>query len=154
MQLPIPRLVLIVVAAGLAVTGCRTSSVDPRNVQAEIRAALERQVRDWNAGDLAGFMETYAKSGKTRFASGGDISRGWQTVFDRYKTKYGDRAAMGTLSFSDLEVTPLGSDAAEAFGHWRLQRAEDTPSGLFTLLFQKTPEGWRIVHDHTSSATK
>lgn len=154
MQLRIPHLALAVATVSIAVTGCRTSSADRRDAQTEIRAALEQQVRDWNAGDLAGFMETYARSDETRFASGGDISRGWQTVFDRYKKKYGDRAAMGTLTFSDLEITSLGPAAAEAFGRWHLQRAADAPSGLFTLLFRKTPEGWRIVHDHTSSAAK
>ena len=147
-------LALAVAAASMVVTGCRTFDAPPDDVHAAIRAALDWQVREWNRGDLAGFMQTYMNSDDTRFASGGDISRGWQTVFDRYQKKYGDRAAMGTLSFSDLEITALGPDAAEAFGRWRLQRAEDAPSGLFTLLFRKTPEGWRIVHDHTSSAAK
>jgi len=107
-----------------------------------------------NAGHLAGFMEIYAKSEQTRFASGGDISLGWQTVFDRYQKKYGTRAAMGTLNFSDVEITSLAPDAALVFGHWHLQRDADAPSGLFTLVFRKTPAGWRIVHDHTSSAAK
>src|SRR5439155_26324924 len=70
------------------------SSFESRPAEFEVRTVLEQQVREWNAGNLAGFMETYAKSDQTRFASGGDISLGWQTVFDRYRKKYGDRAAM------------------------------------------------------------
>jgi ketosteroid isomerase-like protein len=123
-------------------------------VEREVRAVLDQQVREWNAGNLAGFMETYAKSDSTRFASGGDVSLGWQTVFQRYRTKYGDRAAMGTLTFSDLEVKSLGPEAALAFGRWHLKREHNEPSGLFTLIFHKTPEGWRIVHDHTSAAER
>ena len=134
--------------------GCHTPAVRENNAEATIRAVLDQQVRDWNAGHLAGFMEIYAKSDQTRFASGGDISLGWQTVFDRYQKKYGTRAAMGTLNFSDVEITSLAPDAALVFGHWHLQRDADAPSGLFTLVFRKTPAGWRIVHDHTSSAAK
>jgi ketosteroid isomerase-like protein len=148
------RLADAFLASMILVAGCQTSRVAQADAEEEIRAVLDQQVRDWNAGNLEGFMKYYASSGETRFASGGDISRGWQTVFDRYKTKYSGRAAMGTLKFSALEVTPIGCDAAEVFGRWQLTRANDAPSGLFTLLFRKTPEGWRIVHDHTSAATK
>ena len=137
----------------LALCSCRTVDPHAADPEAGIRAALEQQAREWNAGNLAGFMETYAKSERTRFASGGDISLGWQTVFDRYRKKYGDRAAMGTLTFSNIEITLLAPDAGLAFGRWQLQREKDRPSGLFTLVLRSLPEGWRIVHDHTSSAT-
>ncbi len=134
--------------------GCQTPSVAESNAETAVRAVLDQQVRHWNAGNLAGFMAGYAKSDQTRFASGGDVTRGWQTVFERYQKKYATRAAMGMLTFSELEITPLGRDAAIAFGRWHLKRDADEPSGLFTLLFRKTSDGWRIVQDHTSSAAK
>ena len=59
---------------------------------------------------------------------------------------------MGTLTFSDLEITPLGRDAAIALGRWKLKRSKDEPHGRFTLIFRRRAEGWRIVHDHTSAA--
>jgi ketosteroid isomerase-like protein len=59
---------------------------------------------------------------------------------------------MGVLTFSDLEVNVLAEDAAVVFGKWELERRGEDPWGLFTLLFKKTDDGWRIVHDHTSSA--
>lgn len=71
----------------------------------------------------------------------------------RYTQRYADRAAMGRLAFEDIRITPLAPDAALVFGRWKLQRANDAPSGLFTLIFRRTPDGWRIVHDHTSSST-
>jgi len=146
-------LALAVAVFTALLNGCRTSSSDLPRADAQVRSVLEQQVREWNAGNLAGFMETYAKSEGIRFASGGDISLGWQMVFDRYRQKYGDRAAMGRLTFSNLEITVLAPDAALAFGRWQLQRERDQPSGLFTLMLRKLPEGWRIVHDHTSAAT-
>ena len=98
-------------------------------------------------------METYARRASTRFASGGDILSGWQTVFDRYRGKYGGRETMGTLRMSDFDVQVLGPDSALAFGRWHLKRADGDSSGLYTLVLRKMPEGWRIVHDHTSSAS-
>ncbi len=155
MKLRIPCIAFSLILCGWFGVGCRTSPMGGADQRkAAVRAELDRQVREWNAGHLAGFMETYAKSEQTRFASGGDISLGWQTVFDRYQKKYGTGAAMGTLSFSDLEITPLAPDTALAFGRWHLKREPDESSGLFTLVFRKTLAGWRIVHDHTSSAAK
>jgi ketosteroid isomerase-like protein len=78
--------------------------------------------------------------------------RGWQTVRDRYLKKYSDRAKMGTLTFSDLEIEQLGPDSAVALGRWELKRASDNPHGRFTLILRKTADGWRVVHDHTSAA--
>jgi ketosteroid isomerase-like protein len=148
------RSFLIVALFATLATGCQTPGNTSSGTQAEVAALLEQQVREWNAGNLAGFMETYAKSEGIRFASGGDFSLGWQTVFDRYRKKYGDRVAMGNLAFTELDITLLGPDAALVFGRWRLKRDEDEPAGLFTLVFRKMPEGWRIVHDHTSAAEK
>jgi ketosteroid isomerase-like protein len=73
-------------------------------------------------------------------------------VRERYRKKYSDRAKMGTLTFSDLEIALFSPDAAVALGRWRLERAKDRPHGCFTLIFKRLPEGWRIVHDHTSAA--
>ena len=126
----------------------------PGTAEHSIRAVLAQQARDWNDGSIERFMRGYAKRADIRFASGGEVQRGWQPLFDRYVKKYGDRAAMGRLTFSDVEVTVLSSDAAVVLGRWRLQREKDEPSGLFTLIFRKFPEGWRVVHDHTSSVEK
>jgi len=136
----------------LVCNGCaHMPSTTAANAESQVRAVLDAQVRAWNAGDLRGFMEGYARSDQTRFQSGGDVSLGWQTVFDRYQKRYGDRARMGILKFSEVEATTLAPDVALAFGRWRLERAQDAPSGLFTLLFRRTSSGWRIVHDHTSA---
>ena len=88
-----------------------------------------------------------------RFASGGTEHRGWQATLERYHRAYPDRAAMGTLTFDLREVRLLSPRWAVVFGGYQLERAEDRPSGLFTLLFEKRPEGWRIVHDHTSAGS-
>jgi len=117
---------------------------------AEIRAVMNAQVAAWNRGDIDGFMEGYARSNATEFVSGDKITRGWQTVRDRYLKKYDSREKMGTLTFSDIKITPLSSETAIVLGRWQLARKSDKPHGVFTLLFRRTLAGWRIVHDHTS----
>jgi len=124
----------------------------PSNSVAEIQSVLTAQQGAWNRGDIDAFMNGYARSASTVFVSEDQVQRGWDTVRDRYRAKYSDRAKMGTLRFSDIEVTIVSPDAAVVLGRWRLNRTNDEPHGRFTLLFKRLPEGWRIVHDHTSAA--
>lgn len=119
---------------------------------AAIRAVLDAQTAAWNRGDIEGFMDGYARSSDIVFLSGDTLTHGWQTVLDRYKKNYDTREKMGTLAFSDLEIKVVSKDAAVVIGRWQLTRAGDTPKGRFTLIFRHTKAGWRIVHDHTSSA--
>jgi len=122
--------------------------------QDQIHAVLESQQDAWNRGDLVAFMQGYWKSDRTEFVGASGIQRSWQAVLDRYRQGYPDRTAMGKLTFSNLEITMLGPKAAFVLGEWRLGRASDQPHGVFTLIFRKFPEGWRIIHDHTSAAQK
>jgi ketosteroid isomerase-like protein len=121
---------------------------------AAITAVLDLQQAAWNRGDVDGFMEGYWNSPELSFAGSSGLTRGWQSVRDRYHKNYPDAQAMGTLHFSELQVHPLGNDAALVFGRWHLRRTSEEVSGVFTLVFQRFPEGWRIIHDHTSVEAK
>jgi ketosteroid isomerase-like protein len=47
----------------------------------------------------------------------------------------------------------LGQESAFVRGAWKLTMSDGkTPHGLFTLIFRKFPDGWKIIHDHTSAA--
>jgi len=130
-------------------------AVPPRgDVVSEIQNVIHAQQAAWNRGQVEEFMNGYWRSDQTVFVSGDEVTRGWQKVLDRYKKKYSDRSKMGTLTFSDLEITPLSDDSAVVLGSWKLDRTNDQPHGRFTLVFRRFPEGWRIVHDHTSAAEK
>jgi ketosteroid isomerase-like protein len=125
---------------------------DPAAATAAIRAVLDTQVADWNAGRIRDYMNGYAHTDSMTFLSGGTVRRGWEEALYAYVRNYPDRASMGTLSFSDLDIQPLSNDHALVWGRWRLARDGSAPGGLFTLLFARTDrQGWRIVHDHTSS---
>lgn len=117
-----------------------------------IRQVLDDQVKAWNKGDLPAFMQGYWQSPQLTFFSGKNEIKGWQATLDRYRKKYQDGGqAMGTLSFGELEIRPLGASHALVRGRWQLVLPKETVGGLFTLIFEEFPAGWRIVHDHTSS---
>lgn len=143
-----------VILFGLAACGGASSSesFDAAAEETAIRQLLQRQVEAWNRGDLERFMEGYVHSDSLRFASGARVRRGWTATLERYRKSYPDRAAMGTLTFDQLDVRVLSPQWATVFGAWRLERENDAPHGLFTLLLKRRAGRWRIVHDHTSSA--
>jgi ketosteroid isomerase-like protein len=122
--------------------------------QDAIRAVLDQQVIAWNKGDLEGFMRGYWASPELSFFSGKDKTHGWQATLERYQKKYrADGKEMGQLTFRELDIDVLGPDSAFVRGRWHLKMSKDELGelgGLFTLIFKRFPEGWRIVHDHTS----
>jgi hypothetical protein len=115
-----------------------------------IRNVMDEQTLAWNRGEIDGFMKGYWNSPEMTFVSGTNVTKGWQPTLDRYKKGYDTKAKMGVLTFSDLEITVLGKDAAVVLGKWSLQREKDNPNGLFTLTFRKFKKEWRIILDHTS----
>jgi beta-aspartyl-peptidase (threonine type) len=123
----------------------------PEAAEVAIRRVLDAQVEAWNKGDLETFMTGYWSSPELSFFSGGDKYRGWQATLDRYRKRYqSEGQEMGRLTFRELDIQVLGPDSALVRGRWQLVRSKDKPGGLFTLIFRRFPEGWRIVHDHTS----
>ena len=144
---------LMLLVAFTAPPGSFAQSKPKASSEMAIRAVLDAQVAAWNRGDIENYMNGYDRSPNTEFVGADSITRGWQDVLDRYKKRYDTREKMGTLAFSDLEITLLSNDAALVLGRWRLKRANDEPHGTFTLLFRKRKAGWRIVHDHSSSAS-
>jgi ketosteroid isomerase-like protein len=134
----------------------QASTIEPGSPKAErvaIRTVLAAQVAEWNRGDIDAFMDGYWNSPDTEFVGSNGIVRGYQTVLARYHKQYPDRAAMGQLTFSELEVNLLGPNAALVVGHWQLKRQNDAPGGVFTLVFKKFPDGWVIINDHTSQTS-
>lgn len=132
-------------------SACGQTHPPADQVKSEIRAVMEQQAQGWNEGNLQQFMAGYHKSDSVRFVSGGSVTYGWQNMLERYSQGYPDKAAMGTLTFSEIDIRVLADNAAVVFGKWQLLRDKDAPWGYFTLVFCKTEDGWRVVHDHTSS---
>ena len=138
-------LVLALVACGAA-----PRAFGPAD-DAAVRTVLSSQRDAWNRGDLDGFMAGYAHREDLVFTSGGKIRRGWRETYAKYRAKYGaDRSTMGHLDFEILGVQPLGADGAIVLGRWKLTATPNAGGGVFSVALVRTPDGWRIVHDHTS----
>jgi ketosteroid isomerase-like protein len=127
--------------------------ISPLSAQdSPILKVLQQQQAAWNHRDLESFMSGYWNSPDLTFF-GAKKTSGWQATLNHYRETYqGKGREMGTLEFSDLQIEELSAKAAFVRGSWKLIMPDGkTPHGLFTLVFRKFPEGWKIVHDHTSA---
>jgi len=142
---------LLALAATLAIPVLAQDSADAS--RAAIRKVIEEQQAAWNRHDLEGFMAGYWNSPELTFFSGGHESKGWQAALDRYKKNYQSAGhEMGKLEFANLRIEILGPEAAFARGEFHLTMTDGkTPHGLFTLVFRRFPDGWKIVHDHSAA---
>jgi len=94
-------------------------------------------------------MEDYWYSENFTFQSGNNRLHGWQALLSRYKTSYSGEN-LGKLNFTDLEIKVLSNDHAYVLGRWKLIFKDSSKEGLFTIIFQRMTEGWKIIHDHSS----
>ncbi len=147
------KTIILSTAIGFILLGTIMGQSDKAKTQiaGDVQKILDDQTQAWNKCDLAQFMQGYWKSEELSFTSGNKNTRGWQATFENYKRGYDSCEKMGKLSFSELDVTVLSEKSAMVRGRFMLERKNDKPTGLFTLIFRKFKEGWRIVHDHTSS---
>ena len=143
----LPGLLLLVLGA------CVSTPEEDATASGEVLALLGAQSAAWNRGDIDGFMQAgYWRSPELTFYSQGSITKGYDATLARYKKNYTTGGAeMGQLEFSRIETKTLADDVQLARGHWQLAyRDKPGAGGLFSLVLKRLPEGWRIVHDHTS----
>ena len=150
------RHLLFVLLFGLALpvfAAAQAQTAKPSQAEAAVRAVLEKQAGDWNAGRLEEFMAGYWRSPKLTFFSGGRKTAGWDATIERYRKTYqAEGKEMGKLQFSDLDIQPLSASAAVVRGRYELTLSDGKKlDGLYTLIFRKFKDGWKIIHDHTSS---
>ena len=155
MRNPLARIpILLSLTAMLAMILASSLYAAAQDSKSAVEQVLLTQQDAWNRHDLDAFMAGYWNSPDLTFFSGDKEQHGWQATIDRYKARYASPGhEMGKLEFSNLRIESLGAEAAFVRGAWHLTMSDGkTPHGLFTLVFRKFPEGWKIIHDHTSSA--
>jgi beta-aspartyl-peptidase (threonine type) len=140
----------LIVLVCLALQGSLVSASHETGPDNEILKLLEAQAEAWNRGDFEGFMATYWKSPEMTFQSGNQRLSGWETLLKRYQTNYAG-ARRGELTFKDLKFKVLTDDIAFVLGRYHLEYPDSFLEGLFTIILKRFPEGWRIIHDHSSS---
>jgi uncharacterized protein (TIGR02246 family) len=122
--------------------------------EAGIRAVLTKQATDWNSGNLDAFAAGYKNSHDILFI-GSTVRRGYDGMIASYRKNYPNKSAMGVLSFTNVEVHPLDAHFATVIGNFHLERTAaggGNADGFYSLVLEKTPTGWKIILDHTTSA--
>ena len=130
---------------------CSKSSPDIPKLKIEIQSILNRQKAAWNEKSIEGFMDDYWKSENFTFQSGNSRLHGWDALYSRYTQSYTGEN-WGELDFTDIEIEVLTNDYTYVLGRWKLTYTDSFKEGLFTVIFQRMPEGWKIIHDHSSSS--
>jgi beta-aspartyl-peptidase (threonine type) len=140
-------------AVALLVPNLALAADSTPDVKTSVEQVLRTQQEAWNRRDLEAFMSGYWNSPYLTFFAGAQRTAGWQAVLDRYRRVYlSEGKQMGKLEFCDMQIEPLSTDTAFVRGAWHLTMTDGkTPHGLFTLVFRKFSDGWKIVHDHTAA---
>lgn len=137
---------------GLSLLSCSNEAAK-NDIEGGVRSVLNAQMEAWNKGDLEAYMKGYWNSPELLFYANGSQTRGWQPTLDRYRARYqGEGKQMGKLDFPELDIVVLGPDAAMARGRWHLKMPDGKElDGMTSVIFKRLPEGFRIVHDHSSA---
>ncbi len=144
------KIIGLIVLVCLALQGSLVSASHVSEAANDILILLEAQADAWNRGDFEGFMSTYWNSPDMTFQSGNQRLSGWEVLLKRYQTNYaGDKR--GNLTFKDLETEILSEEIAYVLGRYHLEYPDSVREGLFTIILKRFPQGWRIIHDHSSS---
>jgi ketosteroid isomerase-like protein len=116
----------------------------------QIRTVLNKQIGEWNKGNIEGFMKGYWESDSLLFVGKSGPRYGYKNTLENYKKGYPDTAHMGKLSFDILNIKKLSADHAFVLGKWELKRSVGDDKGVFTLIFRKIKGRWVIIADHSS----
>ncbi|RCH54838.1 DUF4440 domain-containing protein [Mucilaginibacter hurinus] len=137
---------ILLLSCFLCVSAMLTKAQDNR----DILSVLETQSVAWNRGDLDGFMSFYAKSDSLLFVGKRGPVYGWQKIYDRYKSSYPDKEAMGALRYNIINIKFIDNKNVFVLGGWEVKSNNNTLEGYFTLMMQQIDGLWKIVSDHTS----
>ncbi len=144
--------VALALLAGGACSGAERPAEDPAQLQAAVDSLLQTSAADWNGGDLDGFLFWYRRGEETTYIGSSGLVKGWEAIRQRYAPTFEPGAARDSLRFEGLETRLLGDALGLATARYVLFRGDSTTStGVFTLVLEETPQGWRIIHDHSSA---
>jgi len=122
---------------------------EQENIKA-IQSILDNQIKYWNTGNLDSFMVGYLHSDSLVFIGKSGPTYGYENTLKNYKKNYPDASHMGKLNFEIVSIKPLSANYYFVIGKWFLKRKVGDLNGVYTLVFKKTKDGWKIISDHSS----
>lgn len=142
----------MICAAAVAVAAPAPASAPAAPATVAIERALQVSAAGWNAGDLDRFMAVYA--GDAMYVTAKGVVRGKADIAAQYRPAFANGTNLrGKLSFQMLAWRTISAVHQLTVARWTLTPADPAAarqSGLTTLLFERRPEGWRIISDHSS----
>ena len=127
-------------------------SLDPQRLTEVLQARFQQAAADWNAGDLKGFMASYANDSTTMYMSGSKFEHGFAWIEQHYAPAFAPGARRDSLRLESFAARPLGTTYALVTARYVLYRnGVTTSSGPFSVVMQEGSDGWKIILDHTSS---
>ncbi|HEX9630928.1 MAG TPA: nuclear transport factor 2 family protein [Gemmatimonadales bacterium] len=143
------RSAILLIAGAL---GCAPAAAPPPDDPTpELERLMRRSAESWNAGDLDGFLITYARDSATTFVTSRGPVYGFEAIRGRYAARFEPGAERDSLTFTEFTVRMLGGNYVLSTARYVLARGDSvTATGPFTVIWERRPEGWRMIHDHTS----
>jgi uncharacterized protein (TIGR02246 family) len=125
---------------------------DEPDFRTQVATILDEQAAAWNAGDLDGFMASYALSPETTYIGATGLITGFDGIRARYAPSFEPGAQRDDLHFTDLAVRELDPRFGVATARYVLTRdGETTSTGPFTLVMMRVEGTWEIVHDQSAA---
>ena len=142
---------VLAAVAGCRESGQRTGAGDAAALHSAVDHLLSESEAAWNGGDLERFVGWYKRGPETTFLASSGLIHGWDAIRERYAARFEPGAARDSLRFEDLETRSLAPWLGLATARYVLFQDDSvTTTGVFTLIVENTPEGWRIIHDQSN----
>jgi ketosteroid isomerase-like protein len=127
----------------------RPAAAPATDVAAEILPIEMETAAAWNRADLDAHVAAYADSAV--FMAPGPVVGRERTRASLERSFWREGKPLQQLRYEEVSLRPLGRDHALMTGRFVLYgggRADR--SGWFSLVWARTAEGWKIIHDHSS----
>jgi uncharacterized protein (TIGR02246 family) len=142
------------VAMAIGVATGAVASAPAAQAQIAVQAVLNASAAAWSSGDLDRFMACYDKAPTITYVNATHLLHGYDAIRAMYAERFGGgtSAAMGQLTLEIVDFRMIGDANAYVVGRFHLHRDAahgGDATGPTTLLFKRTPAGWRIIADHS-----
>ena len=120
------------------------------DVPAHLVQLMNESAAAWNRADLDAFLSTYSSDA---VFMGNPPTVGLAEIRARYqRTYFKDGRPRDQLAFDELRTTMLDANHALMTGRCILTNPADNSKQYcrFTLIWERRPDGWKMIHDHSS----
>lgn len=150
--LPTSLVTVALLASSAAAHGQRDQLYTASREQLDVTKIVIAQQKAWNDGNMDEYLKYYKDAPDTTAMLASPV-RGLEAIHNAYHTNFPNKAAMGSLEQTDVEVRELGDNFALAIGKYHLVRGKKeggTLDGTFSEIMEKTPAGWRIIFSESN----